>query len=693
MILESYLSHYFNCHADAHHRANGILLDKLFTVFVESDQETLFQSPDNNTLELHIPRDIALRLQVMPTIFQWVNGIFLIPALYTATNNGLLQSLEQRCQLTELAQPAHRGLMWGLLHLFGLQGWVKLDNIENDVYASLTDLGRSILKIAQDHRFPLELLWQNLSYMREYTQHFHERDVTANNQLVINSYLQLADLMQNGWKLPVFTGDKFTDRALKQIRNFMDGAFLGPSMVALGMPIYSRQHERLIVNSESIFSNIRRHESGIEREELLGRYNRPLLDGCLSCLSAKNIVKSQISHVSLTETGNCFADFAPAYAALAVSYLKSYQHLHDLLFNDPDPLNIDQDTHLDRVMNIFGSSGAGSGPNSREICLKFLKVAFDETPLNDQPKGLADMGCGDGTTLSYLAEYIIHHTKRGKNLKQYPLYIIGADLYDGPLSRTRETLQKLDKVENVRVLTIKADISQPDAYNLKLIELGKAYGEAQLGLKDFLHTFMFLIHNRKLQLQSEDIAEAFLAERLEIINAKNLQAQVGEYFPGETFDNIFAIKSLFRSYYTGSKGVVSGMVVAADLIQFLLRWAPYAHSGLISLDAHTPWNEHTQEQVPENIDDWMVCEKLPHALNWGMHFVSRQYLMPFREYLLAIVLAGYDFGQQGIGGRIYPSGLPNIDLLPEYRFFSICRLKPRISFQDSCNFDKGELQT
>jgi hypothetical protein len=331
-------------------------------------------------------------------------------------------------------------------------------------------------------------------------------------------------------------------------------------------------------------------------------------------------------------------------------------------------------------MNIYGSSGAGSGPNAKEISDKILNHLFNDLPLADQPKGIADMGCGDGSTLRRLSEFIITNTLRGQHLQDYPLYIVGADLYEKPLKLTQENLSDLAKIDGVHVVVVQADISAPDVYNERLKALAITVHEhgqdRPLALNDLLHTFMFLIHNRRLQLQSNAEAIKIIDSQLENIDNQYLAQILSQYFDltcDFTQANLSAqIRSLFKTTYTSPSDFAPSFLVAADLIQFLLRWKPHTNKyGFVALDAHTPWNEKMLEPVPDNINTWMRAEKLPHPLNWGMHFISRQYLMPFCEYILALTLAGYKPINNTIYGRIHPEYIPNIDLLDDYRFFSI----------------------
>ena len=47
--------------------------------------------------------------------------------------------------------------------------------------------------------------------------------------------------------------------------------------------------------------------------------------------------------------------------------------------------------------------------------------------IDKQPKGIIDVGCGDGTLISHVYEVILTKTQRGEMIKKYPLFVIGID--------------------------------------------------------------------------------------------------------------------------------------------------------------------------------------------------------------------------------------------------------------------------
>ena len=79
-------------------------------------------------------------------------------------------------------------------------------------------------------------------------------------------------------------------------------------------------------------------------------------------------------------------------------------------------------------------------------------------PIEDQPKGIVDMGCGNGAFLEHLFNVIEQRTIRGKMLEEHPLFLVGADYNQAALSVTRANLIQAD----VWAKVIWGDIGRPD---------------------------------------------------------------------------------------------------------------------------------------------------------------------------------------------------------------------------------------
>ena len=241
----------------------------------------------------------------------------------------------------------------------------------------------------------------------------------------------------------------------------------------------------------------------------------------------------------------------------------------------------------------------------------------------------------------------------------------------------------LKDIPGVQVRVIAADISQPDRYDEAVADSGLTVTQPDgsvrpARLSDLLHTFMFLVHNRRLGIRRKDAAEAILERHLRTVDRARLRAVIDQHYAGALTVSdqealpigLEQIKRAFKVAYSDAEGLVPGYVAAADLIDFLTRWKRHAKHGFLIVEGHSPWAENLCARAPGGPDTWLRTEQLPSVFNWGMHFVSRQFMAPFNEFTLALTLAGLR-PDSPIYGRIHPEGFPAPDLLSDYRFFSI----------------------
>jgi acyl transferase domain-containing protein/acyl carrier protein len=108
---------------------------------------------------------------------------------------------------------------------------------------------------------------------------------------------------------------------------------------------------------------------------------------------------------------------------------------------------------------------------------------FSASPLETQPRYVAEVGCGDGALLQYVYETIRDKTLRGKQLANFPLTLIGADIDRAALDATARTLAGIDHV------VIEADVGEPERF----IESLHAHG---ISGADVLHIRAFVDHER-----------------------------------------------------------------------------------------------------------------------------------------------------------------------------------------------------
>ena len=127
--------------------------------------------------------------------------------------------------------------------------------------------------------------------------------------------------------------------------------------------------------------------------------------------------KTDESH-ELTEIG---AEIFNKIGVLLIpaSYRPMLAQMDELLFGDADAVfarkKEGHEGHVDRSLNVI-ASGFQHGRYFKDAVEFILKV-FDKEPLGQQPKAIADVGCGDGSFLKHLYSAIQDKTLRGKSFR------------------------------------------------------------------------------------------------------------------------------------------------------------------------------------------------------------------------------------------------------------------------------------
>ena len=140
---------------------------------------------------------------------------------------------------------------------------------------------------------------------------------------------------------------------------------------------------------------------------------------------------------------------------------------------------------VDRKLNVIGS-GFMHNRYFADMMDVYINRIFHETPLEQQPLVVADMGCGDGTLLKTIYLYIKEHTMRGQWLNEYPLVMCGVDFNTDSLKETALTLEAAGAPHGLMF----GDIGDPIPMQANL--------EAKFGVTraDVLHVRSFLDHDR-----------------------------------------------------------------------------------------------------------------------------------------------------------------------------------------------------
>ena len=189
------------------------------------------------------------------------------------------------------------------------------------------------------------------------------------------------------------TDDSLTQEIQDQVLRHIEGIIVGPTVVALGMSGMFHQYFM-----KSSFHPSEFHSDGV----MFGR----LLD----IFSDLGWFVKKEETLTFTDKGLFFAQRASAYG-VTVSYQPMFRKVDDLLFGDPEVLWQREagqaELHVDRKMNVWGSGGAHGAYFKK---LDDIVIDLFNRPIEDQPSGILDMGCGNGALLIHLYDVIERRT-------------------------------------------------------------------------------------------------------------------------------------------------------------------------------------------------------------------------------------------------------------------------------------------
>ncbi|MFL2558535.1 MAG: class I SAM-dependent methyltransferase [Arenicellales bacterium] len=371
----------------------------------------------------------------------------------------------------------------------------------------------------------------------------------------------------------MISGDDLeTNIVQKQVLIHLEGMILAPVLVALGMngALLHCSHDSPIITTDSLS----RHPGRAQ----------VVLDMFSQFDLGRMIPKGSL----LNEKGLFFVQRAAAYG-VTVSYLPMFQKIEELLFGNPrviwDTHLNGYESHVDRKMNVWGSGGAHQ--NYFRKVDEVIEDIFNR-PIDQQPSGIADMGCGDGSLLAHIFDVIWHKTKRAGLLEQYPLFIIGSDYNQAAIEVAKENLSKADIWANV----IFGDIGDPTQFATHL------KNEYNLLAHDLLNVRSFLDHNR-------------------------------QYEPPTCVEVGRMSRSSGAFAYRGQR--INNNVLEQNLVDHFRKWAPLVGKfGLLVLELHT---------IPPKLAALNIGRTNVTAYD-GTHGYSDQYIVEQEVFLSAAKEAG-----------------------------------------------------
>jgi len=465
-------------------------------------------------------------------LFRHLDGITTAPTAFSLHKKGVLSYIlqNQKVSLTELVEKfnANEGYLNVALRVLASQGWLT-QNIDNK---------NDIIKFESNEKsalaFSLIPLYEDVFQLMQFTEHFHTRKFEIEPFEMLNN---LFKKYKSNYGIQ-FSDDEKIRSIQEQVLYHIEGNLVGPTIVMLGMT--GMFHKYFM-------------ETSFRPEEF--HKNPQCFKEILDFLTHLNWFVKKNDNFQFTETGLFYAKRATAYG-VTVSYIPTLRKMDELLFGNPTILrNIGEhetELHVDREMNVWGSGGAHA--EYFKIVDQIIIELFNR-PIADQPKGILDMGCGNGAFLEHIFDVIERQTKRGKMLDEHPLFLVGVDYNEAALKVTRANLIKAD----IWAKVIWGDIGRPQLLAETLKE------DYNIDLKELLNVRTFLDHNR-------------IWEEPKYKTPNRISNSTGAFA------------------HRGNR--ISNNDVEDNLLEHLKKWSPYVEKfGLLLIELHTIAPELTAKSI------------------------------------------------------------------------------------------------
>lgn len=460
-------------------------------------------------------------------IFRHLDGIATSTTVFTLHQAGVLQYLlnHQSVTLDKLTKEfeANEGYLNVALRILCSQGWLtqQIEYSNNTVVYSTNENSQTA--------FDLVYLYEDAVTFLNYAAKFPDERIGPDAFSFLDKVFRK---FETNYDLNIQDENSIAYQILKHL----EGAISGPIIVLLG--VNGLFHKYFM---EASFRAQEYHKDPESFKKILNFFSH------LGWFKRKN------DTYQFTDKGLFFAKRASAYG-VTVSYLPTFTHLKDLIFGNPNILKSSSDEiekHVHREMNVWGSGGAHS--TYFKVVDEIIIKLFNK-PIDEQPKGILDMGCGNGAFIQHIFDVIEHQTLRGKLLDEHPLLLVGADYNKAALKVTRANLIKAD----IWAKVIWGDIGRPDLLAKDLKE------DYNIDLKDLLNVRTFLDHNR-------------IWETPKTITNRTSTSSGAYVTKGERLDNA---------------------IVEDSLLEHLNKWKPFVERfGLLIIELHTVSPELTSKNL------------------------------------------------------------------------------------------------
>lgn len=395
-------------------------------------------------------------------LFRHLDGIAVAPVAHQIFKTGIAEQLlsKREHRLSEVSNlfNANEGYLNVALRVLASQGWLEyaVNNSSKEIIFTLNEKSKIAFSFFKHYGFAVEFL--------ELSRNFHPKESNPADFYKIQKILEeFQSTKFNSSK------NKIHNETQKQIYKHLEGALVGPLTVALAMNGFFHKYFM-----EASFRAEEYHEDPESFRKILDFYT-----------FLKWFEKKENTY-TFTDKGLFFAKRATAYG-VTVSYIPTFNNIEDVLFGDYASMRENSknktEIHVDRVMNVWGSGGAHTA-YFRQI--DDIIIELFNKPIEEQPKGILDMGCGNGAFLIHLFDVIEQRTLRGTMLENHPLFLVGVDFNKEALKVTRVNLVNAD----IWAKVIWGDIGNPEQLENTIFE------DYSIQLGDLLNVRTFLDHNR-----------------------------------------------------------------------------------------------------------------------------------------------------------------------------------------------------
>ncbi len=452
------------------------------------------------------------------TIFRHLDGIATATTAFSLHKKGVLDYIleNEKVKLSKLTRKfkANEGYLNVGLRILCSQGWLTqhLDNEKDNI---CYDINENTKKA-----FGLVPLYEEAVKLLNYSVKFPKERIGSDAFIALD---RIFKTYENHFGLQNIQENSIEHQILKHI----EGLMIAPIIVLLGVNgLFHKYFMEASFTAEEFHSDPESFKKILDFLSYLGWFTKK-----------KNTYQ-------FTDEGLFFAKHASAYG-VTVSYLPTFVMLDELLFGNPLILKTNSpdepEKHVDREMNVWGSGGAHS---TYFRVIDDIIIQLFNKPIDEQPKGILDMGCGNGAFIQHIFDVIEYKTLRGKLLDEHPLLLVGADFNQAALKVTRANLIKAD----IWAKVIWGDIGRPDLLAKDLKE------DYNIDLKDLLNVRTFLDHNRIWESPKKI--------------SNRISASSGAYaFQGQRISNNLVEDSLFQHF---------------------IKWKPYVERfGLLIIELHT----------------------------------------------------------------------------------------------------------